>query len=145
MSDNRTGELEWPQDESMETVSSTEGAGQEGPCANPAQPGMQALTSVEDLRGRQYAYVQARHLGYRRTDGNKHPHWSPDVGEAMEMIRVPTSPSLNFRGSSRAPVVDTLAPVGTDRQETGRGEESVSLSLSEQCCGRDDPGHATSE
>ncbi len=131
MSDDKTGEPKWPHDESMKTVSSTEGAGQEGPCANPAQTGMQASAPVEDLRSRQYAYVQARLSAIEERMGINIPTGAQTWGEAMETIGVITSPSLNVRSSSWAPMVDTLAPGETGQQKMGKGEESVPLSPSE--------------
>ncbi len=131
MSDDRTGEPEWPQDESMEAVSSTEGAGQEGPCANPARAGMQASTPVEDLRSRQYAYFQSRLSAIEERMGINISIGAQTWGEAMETIGVTMSPSSSSRGSSQAPVVGTLASGGTDLQKTGEEEEAAPPSASE--------------
>ncbi len=131
MSDDRTGKPEWPQDESMETVSSTEGAGQEGPCANPAQAGIQASTSVENLRRRQYAYVQARLSAIEERMGINISTGAQTWGEAMEMIGVTTSPPSSSQSSSQAAVVGTLASGGTDLQRTGKEDEPAPLSSSE--------------
>ena len=131
MSDDRTGKPGWSQDESMETVSSTESAGQEGSCANPAQAGMQASASVENLRSRQYAYFQARLSAIEERMGINISTGAQTWAEAMEMIGVAPSTSRNAQGSSQAPVVDTLAPVRADRQKTGKGEEAAPSSTSE--------------
>ncbi len=139
MSDDRTGKPEWPQDESMETVSSTEGAGQGGSCAYPAQAGMQASAFMENLRSRQYAYFQARLSAIEERMGISNSTGAQTWEEAMEMIGVVPSPSLNAQGSSQAPVVDALAPVGADRQKTGKGEEAAPSSASENDAAARDP------
>ncbi len=139
MSDDKTGKPEGPPDESMETVSSTEGAGQDGSCADPVQAGMQAQESAEDCRSRQYAYFQARLSAVERQMGINISPGAQTWEEAMEMIGVAPSPSLSVRGSTQVPVVGTLAPAGADRPKTDKGEEAALSAASENDAAARDP------
>ncbi len=60
----------------------------------------------------------------------------------MGVPEVILPPALNSRDGPLAPVMDTLAPAGTDLQKIERGEESASSSGREKRCDRGDPDRA---